>query len=290
MEKESGDPGQRYKAGNPVGAKGRITRTEAVHRSMNASCWLERLTLYFSDPPEHFEAARDCLRRHQAVRHTVLPIIIDAWEGNNELCWVYRAATGDRLDQYIRERKQLPLGEILPLMDDITAGLHALHEQSLHHGDLTLAGCILAGRGRIQLDSSGLAAQINSRLYACQAGQGAPAADVAPAGLDALGPASLASPPPKDAPSAGPMDDVAGWGRILGAFLTGEPDFGRLQTAGKVTDAFDLAQAHDTLKRRKIPPNFADIVRRCLQARVRSPQAFDDPRKAFMELRRAAQA
>lgn len=179
---------------------------------------------------------------HARVCSSCLPVVFHADMEKNDLIWLYRASKAPSLPAYAKDHR-LALNEIHAMMSDLTAGLRGLHSAGLLHGNLTVDKILVAGRGRILLADTGLARQCNMLLEQRQAGQGAAGSSM-----------------------PGPQSDLAAWGAILGYFLTGQVNFGRVLVAGLPTDNYDVKLARKTLMECEVPLRLVEVVYRSMSA------------------------
>ncbi len=263
------DRWKRYTTGERIFSRNRVERLLARQAPTERAVWIDRMTLYFSDSPQMLAEARELLRRHAAVRHPALPFVLDSWESASELCWVYPAWEGVPLDSFVRQQRP-GMAEALALAREAGEGLAALHERNLPHGALRLPEVMLIARGRAALTSTGLDTQVNALLDRASASEATP---------NLLGVTQ----------ESGMAEDIAQWGRLLGALLAGDPDFARQRVAGKPTDALDLSRAEESLEEAEVPAAAATIVMKALRAGAPGGgEAYATLEGALAELRRLA--
>jgi serine/threonine protein kinase len=79
-------------------------------------------------------------------------------------CIVMKYVEGRRLSQVVREKKRLPIAEVLPLVVQIGGALSALHAQGFIHRDLKPGNVMLAPDGFATLLDFGLLRRMNTNL------------------------------------------------------------------------------------------------------------------------------
>ena len=253
------DPWARYEFGETLEQHQRISRTAAKSLPSGMAVWIDKLAPYYGDHPEGLKAATEYLSRQTRVTHPVLPCLIDAWEQEGALCWVYRVQQGTPLGEYVAGH--LPsVPALKPLIVDLSEGLAALHGAGLFHGNLQAGGVLISGKRRLVLTRRGIRSHLNRILNQ------SPLEEAINTTLE-----------------GGPSDDIALWGEMLGVFLTGESHFGRIIVSSHAVGVFDLKLAEETFHRKGIGGRLPEVV-------LRACKAKESPGESYMTMAEALEA
>jgi serine/threonine protein kinase len=146
------------------------------------------------------------------VRHPNLVPIFAEGEADGRAYLVVRYAEGGSLDGRLRESGTLTVDETLGLVEELAAGLDALHAAGLVHRDVKASNVVFDGEGTAMLTDFGLA---KGRAYTLLTRPG-----------QVLGTAEYLAPELVKGQRATPATDVYALGCMIYECLTGKTPFG----------------------------------------------------------------
>jgi len=250
-------PWNRYELGETVQQHQRISRTEAKHLPTGMTVWVDRLQPYYGDHAAGLSVAKELLSRHCQVAHPALPTLMDGWEHEGALAWVYKTQKGTPLRDFVKDHR--PTDSALePLVSDLSQGLIRLHRAGLFHGSLDVDSVVIAGKRRLALTKRGLRNQMNDMLNRSSV----------ETGIDRT-------------PSGSPLDDVTAWGELVGILITGEAGFGRVVVSSRSFGSFEIREAEETLRRKGLTGRIPEVVVRSLKAKSEPESSYPDLESAF---------
>jgi serine/threonine protein kinase len=208
-------------------------------------------------------------RAAAAVRHPNIVQLLDVSTlATGEVYVAMEHVTGRSLQAELEVRRVLPAGEALAILDQVAAGLGALHDAGVVHRDVKPANIMLAADGRVVLLDLGLALlSEDASLDATQVGGGG-----GTPGYTA----------PEQAAALRDVDgraDVYSLGMLAARMLTGETPFVRPGGTNSVLAVLDRARAephelHAALAA-ALPADWAEPIARATafdrSLRTRSP-------------------
>lgn len=246
------NPSRNYIIGKNLESIDRVSTFHATQRYYNREVWLSRISLYYSDSPDILKICEHELRKWASLRHPVLPHIIDAWAEENQLVFVTKAMSGTSLLDFVNQRFVPELDLALQIGHDIASVMGYLHSNGFSHGALKLDSFILEDDIWLRLRQTNFASHIQ-RLF------------------DRIKRLEV---PDEESDRPNRRNDLAGWGAILGALLTGDAWFGYKTIAGKKARVIDLGELSVRSKNAKIPEALEELILNSLAAGLEQETAI----------------
>jgi serine/threonine-protein kinase len=193
------------------------------------------------------------IRLVASFNHPHILSLYDSGEAGGFLYYVMPFVEGETLADRLKRDRELPIGDALRILVEVTDALAYAHERGVVHRDIKPANVLLSGRHAVVADfgvAKALSSSAGDQLTTIGVALGTPAY-MAPE--QAMGEADV------DARA-----DIYAVGCLAYEMLTGEPPFMR-QTAQAVLSAHVLEAPIDPReKRRGIPDGLAEAVLKCL--------------------------
>jgi serine/threonine-protein kinase len=193
------------------------------------------------------------IRLVASFNHPHILSLYDSGEAGGFLYYVMPFVEGETLGDRLKRERELPIGDALRILVEVTDALAYAHERGVVHRDIKPANVLLSGRHAVVADfgvAKALSSSAGDQLTTIGVALGTPAY-MAPE--QAMGEADI-----------DPRADIYAVGCLAYEMLTGEPPFIR-QTAQAVLSAHVLEAPVDPReKRRGIPDGLAEAVLKCL--------------------------
>jgi serine/threonine protein kinase len=148
----------------------------------------------------------------QRVSHPNVVRVLDSGEHNGLLWLTETLVTGGSLVELLERDGPLPVAEALKILDEVAAGLDAVHAVGLVHRDVKPANILMRDDGRACITDFGLARDTASDTRLTRPGQ-------------MLGSMSYMAPEQVGAGDVGPFTDVYSLGCVLFECLAGSSPF-----------------------------------------------------------------
>jgi hypothetical protein len=261
------NPGQNYVIQKNLESIDRVSTFCAVQKYFNREVWLSRISLYYSDSPDILKICEQELRKWAGLQHTVLPQIIDAWAEENQLVFVTKAMTGTSLLDFVNQRFVPELEQAMQIGRDIASVMGYMHSHGFTHGALDLECFILEDDTWLRLRQTNFAMHIQ-QLF------------------DRIKRLEL---PDENSDRQLRKSDLASWGAIMGALLTGDASFGYKRIGGKKVRVIELQTLSVRSKNPKVPAALEELILKSLAAGVDQEsaiQSFEDIEQRLMELQK----
>jgi serine/threonine protein kinase len=188
------------------------------------------------------------------LRHPNVVQVYDIGEYEGRPYFSLEYVEGSSLDRKLREGP-LPPREAARLVEQITRGIQAAHEQGLIHRDLKPANILLTEEGTPKITDFGLAKKLDEEE-----------AGLTQAGAIMGTPSYMAPEQARgDNLSIGAATDVYALGGILYELLTGQPPFGRAAVAETLYRALSEDPVPPRQLNPRVPRDLETICLKCLQ-------------------------
>ncbi len=236
------NPARNYIVQKNLESIDRVSTFHATQRYFNREVWLSRISLYYSDSPDILKICEQELRKWAGLRHPVLPQIIDAWAEEKELVFVTKALSGTSLLDFVNQRFVPELELTLQIGRDIASVMGYLHNQDISHGALKLDSFILEDDKWLRLRQTNFASHIQQLFERIKR-------------LEV---------PDEESDRHNRKNDLASWGAILGALLTGDASFGYKKIVGKKARVIELEALSVRSKNPKVPVALEELILKSL--------------------------
>ena len=236
------NPARNYIVQKNLESIDRVSTFHATQRYFNREVWLSRISLYYSDSPDILKICEQELRKWAGLRHPVLPQIIDGWAEEKELVFVTKALSGTLLLDFVNQRFVPELELALQIGRDIASVMGYLHNQGISHGALDLNSFILEDDKWLRLRQTNFASHIQ-QLF------------------DRIKRLEV---PDEESDRQSRKNDLASWGAILGALLTGDASFGYKKLVGKKARVIELEGLSVRSKNPKVPVALEELILKSL--------------------------
>ncbi len=239
----------------------RYTCYEAVHRESERYVLLNRIQLYYSDPPEILTDCEREIRRWGMLNHENLPQPIDGWIEEKQLNFIWLAPRGISLESLIKSRRSFGDEQIYDIAFQTASLLYYLHKEGFFHGSLRSDCFTLSYDKWITLIRPGLAKRINYIF------------EKAETGFEKQQDRRKLI-----------QNDISMWGSIIGALLTGEQYFGYKGDTDVSDETIDLEQLSIRRINPQISEKFEQVVIRSLHSAQSSGKGYSSFEELYVDL------
>ncbi len=240
-----------YYIQNTIYSHDRFSMSEAIQKNLERKVIFNQIQLYYSDAQE---TLRDCereIRKWCSFSHKNLPNSIDGWAEEKRLVFVYQIPNGVNLNSLILDQTSLSEKQIPGIALQMASVLNYIHQNGLYHGILTADCFWLAYETWIILIRSSLPEFLNRTFEKADTGL-----------KHKINVKKLKG------------KDIAAWGAILGALLTGDPYFGFKKDISTSPHEIELKDRTIRSVNPRVSGEFEDII-------LKSLHSFHYPDKGY---------
>jgi eukaryotic-like serine/threonine-protein kinase len=241
----------RYELIRSLGAGGNAEVFEAVDRHLERRVAVKRARLDAADPA----AAERLTREARAAARVVHPNVVRVYDAGTDAIGrpfvVVELVEGPSLAAVLADRGPLALDEALRIVDEVLAGLGAVHAEGIVHRDVKPANVLLTAGGVAKLADFGIARALGSTTSLTATGQ-------------VIGTAAYLSPEQATGHAATPRSDLYAVGVLLYEVLTGSTPFARDGPAAMAQSHRDGTVPLHAVREADLPAAVIDILGRCL--------------------------
>lgn len=182
---------------------------------------------------------------------------------------------GGNLEQLVKQRGALSIGEAVDFILDVIDGLDAAHQVGVLHRDIKPANCFVARDGCVKIGDFGLSISTGVRQET----------NLTQSGVF-LGTPLFSSPEQLRGDELDVRSDIYSVGVTLFVLLTGHPPFEGRQMVQLLATVLEKPAPQAKSVRSEIPADLSRIVSRCLEKRKEQRYAsYDDLRRALQPYR-----
>ncbi len=208
----------------------------------------------------------------QRVSHPNVVSVLDSGE-HGGIPWLTQTlVAGGSLVEPLRQRGAFPVAEALKIIEEVAAGLDAVHAAGLVHRDVKPANILLKEDGMACITDFGLARDTDSDTRLTRPGQ-------------TLGSMNYMAPEQVSGDDVGPFTDVYALGCVLFECVVGGPPFGDRPGMGVLLAQLEAEPPHPSDRHSELPRELGDAI---LLALVKAPAGRPPSASRYAELARAA--
>lgn len=238
---------------------------EAIQRDFERPVLFNQIQLYYSDSPESLKDCEREIKRWSVLQHPNLPQSIDGWTEEKRLVFIWLAPRGVILESVIRQKKTPELHLAIEIAIQMASVLRYLHQQGLYHGSLSPNCFSLIYEKWIILLRTSLP-EILNRIF-----------EQADTGLRQ-----------KVNIEKLKRADITGWGKIMGALLTGDPYFEYKKEVNVKSPLIDAIPSSIQHKFPGVAEKFATILLKAMCSTLQPQQgytSFDELHNDLVQLK-----
>lgn len=209
----------------------------------------------------------------QRVAHPNVVPVLDSGEHEGVLWLTQELVAGGSLADLLAADEPLPVGRAVQILEEVAAGLDAVHAAGLVHRDLKPANILLDAQGVARITDFGVARDTTSDRRLTRPGQ-------------TLGSMAYMAPEQIEGGDLGPFTDVYALGCVGYECLTGSTPFADRPGMGMMLAHLDDEPPHPRTRRPELPVPVCDAI---VCALAKAPSERPISAAAYAErLRRAA--